>query len=184
MQRWHERTEKTILIYWDAVLGLLFAGESANTLKYSVMRAMKTLILVLAAGLLLSGCTKQYITQGTEMFFLDYDVRSSQWIFQEYGNYSDEGYYRATLDVRDITRDIVKYGNVQVSRYYPQDAVWTPLPAMRVDTILDSYGNEIFFTTYTDYEWSEGTVDIYVTASDLYAGDVPGDMTFRVYITR
>lgn len=148
------------------------------------MKAMRTLILVLAAGLLLTGCTKQYITQGTEMFYLDYDVRSGDWYFCEYGNYSDEGYYTISLGVPDITRDIVKYGNVQVSRYYPQDEVWTPLPAMRVDTILDSDGSEIFFTTYTDFEWSKGTVNIFVTASDLYAGDVPGDMTFRVYIIR
>ena len=148
------------------------------------MRALKTLILVLAAGLLLSGCTKEYITQGTEMYFLDYDVRAGDWYYYEAGYYEDDGYYGITLDVPDITRDIVKYGNVLVSRYYPQDEVWTPLPAMRVESELDQGGNEIVYTTYTDYEWSERTVNIFVTASDLYAGVPPGAMTFRVYIMR
>ena len=183
MQRWHAWTEKTILIYGDGRLGLLFAGNGTNTQKHNVMRALKTLVLALAAGLLLTGCTKQYITQGLEMTYLDYDVRSSQWQYQEDGYYEEDGYYRVTLDVPDITPQVVKYGNVQVSRYYPQNATWTPLPAMRVESYLDG-DTEFFYTTFTDYEWSERTVDIFVTTSDLYAGVRPDDMSFRVYITQ
>ena len=117
------------------------------------------------------------------MTYLDYDVRSSQWQYQEDGYYEEDGYYRVTLDVPDITPQVVKYGNVQVSRYYPQNATWTPLPAMRVESYMDG-DTEFFYTTFTDYEWSERTVDIFVTTSDLYAGDRPGDMSFRVYITQ
>ena len=145
---------------------------------------MRTLILVLAAGLLLTGCTKQYIMQGTEMTYLDYDVRANQWQFFAAGNYEEDGYYGIELSVPDITRDIVRNGNVLVSRYYPQDEVWTPLPAMRVESVLNQDGSEFFFTTYTDYEWSERTVNIYVTTSDLYGMDSPDAMTFRVYIMR
>lgn len=147
------------------------------------MRALKTLVLALAAGLLLTGCTKEYITQGTEMYFVDFDVSNSDWYScSEDGYYDNEGYYGVTLPVPDITRDIVKYGNVQVSSYY--QGVWTPLPAMRVYTETDNKGNEFIYTIYTDYEWSERTVNIYVTASDLIPGDPPGAMSFRVYITR
>jgi hypothetical protein len=144
------------------------------------MRALKNLVLALAAGLLLTGCTKEYIMQGTEMTFLDYDV--NRWDYYEAGNYDDEGYYGATLDVPDITRDVVKYGNVQVSCY--DQGKWSPLPMMRVNSDILDDGSEIIYTTYTDFDWSDGTVTVYVTASDLYGGVRPGAMSFRVYITR
>ena len=41
---------------------------------------------------------------------------------------------------------------------------------------------DIYYTTYVDYEWSQGKVYIFVTASDLYAGENPGDISFRVGI--
>ena len=56
--------------------------------------------------------------------------------------------------------------------------VWTPLPAMRTEKTEE----DIYYTTYVDYEWSLGKVYIFVTASDLYAGENPGDMSFRVAI--
>ncbi len=41
---------------------------------------------------------------------------------------------------------------------------------------------DIYYTTYVDYEWSQGKVYIFVTASDLNAGENPGDISFRVGI--
>ena len=67
------------------------------------MRALKTLVLALAAGLLLTGCTKQYITQGLEMTYLDYDVRSSQWQYQEDGYYEEDGYFIFEAQKRAMT---------------------------------------------------------------------------------
>ena len=143
------------------------------------MKALKTLFIALAAGLLLTGCTKEYYVPSTPMIKYDYDVRSSQW--QLYGDC-----YCATLDVPAITRSVVTNGNVQVSRCYPGDNngvdVWTPLPMMRVE-VTDGAGGDYYYTTFIDYEWTVGTVNIFVTMSDLYTGDVPGDMSFRVFIT-
>ena len=145
------------------------------------MKTIKTLLFVLAAGILFAGCSDDIYVRGTEMTMYDYDVRSSQW--QLWGDA-----YCASLDVAAITRDVVMNGNVQVSRCYPGDRygddVWTPLPAMRVEAVEGNDGGDYFFTTYTDYEWTTGTVNIFVTTSDLYTEDVPGDMSFRVYITR
>ena len=144
------------------------------------MRAIKTLFLVLAAGILLAGCSKDVFVQGTEMTMFDYDVRSDQWQL-------GDGYYYATLGVKAITHQVVRNGNVQVSRCYlgatENEDVWTPLPAMRVEWTEGSDGGDFYFTTYTDYEWSAGTVNIYVTTSDLYTADRPDDMSFRVFIT-
>ena len=79
-------------------------------------------------------------------------------------------------------------GNVQVSRCYPggvsTEDVWTPLPSMRTDVTVGADGGDFFYTTFIDYEWTVQTVNIFVTTSDLYTEDVPGDMSFRVIITR
>lgn len=145
------------------------------------MRAKKSLFLLLAAGLLLAGCTKEYIMQGTETVYYDYDVRSSQW--QLWGDT-----YRAVLDVPGITRDVVANGNVQVSRCFPGENngvdIWTPLPMMRVEVTEAADGGDYYYTTFIDYEWTVGTVSIYVTESDLYTEDRPSEMSFRVFVSR
>ena len=144
-----------------------------------MMRTRILTLFLLAAGLLLAGCSDQVYVTGPEMYIYDYDVRSVQW--QQWGDA-----YRAVLDVPDITRRVVSEGNVQVSRCYPgstadQD-IWTPLPAMRVEVTEGSDGGDYYFTTFTDYEWFAGAVNIFVTTSDLYMEDRTGDMSFRVTI--
>jgi hypothetical protein len=147
----------------------------------TIMKSLKILFLVLSAGLLLAGCSKDVYVQGTEMTYFDYDVRNSQWR-------AGDGYYTVTLDVPAITNHVVRNGNVQVSRCYlgetENDDVWTPLPVVRVNTAPGADGGEYYFSTYTDYEWSARTVNIFVTTSDLYMEDTPGDMSFRVIITQ
>ena len=145
------------------------------------MKALKILFLALSAGLFLAGCSKDVYLQGTQMSYYDYDVRASQWE-------AKDGYYTARLEVPAITNQVVRNGNVQVSRCYmgqtEDDDVWTPLPAMRVESVPADDGGEYIFTTFTDYEWSAWTVDIFVTMSDLYMGDPPGSMSFRVFVTQ
>ena len=150
------------------------------------MRALK-LIPLLAIALLASACTKEYVTkeyiteetiiQGADMSLIDFNVKSSNW-------YEGDGYYEAILDVPDITKEVVNNGNVQVSRRYTEggSTIWTPLPAMRVSMEVLDDGTEFYYTTFIDFEWSEGRVNIYVTTTDLYTGYNPGDMSFRVAI--
>ena len=57
-------------------------------------------------------------------------------------------------------------------------SLWTPLPSLFTEKTEDS----LYYTTTVDYEWKQGYVYIFVTASDLYAGASPGDMSFRVAI--
>lgn len=148
------------------------------------MKAYRILIGLLAAGLLATGCTKQYITdehiyyQGLGMTLIDFQVKAANWSIWEvpFGN-EDEGYFQAELDVPEITKEVVEQGVVMVYRRY-EGNVWTPLPAMRTEKTEE----DIYYTTYVDYEWSQGKVYIFVTASDLYAGENPGDMSFRVAI--
>ncbi len=145
------------------------------------MKAMKTLFFLLTAGLLLAGCSEDIYVEGTKMIMRDYDVRSSQWQLWD-------DCYCATLDVAEITQSVLRNGNVQVSRRYPGDArnedVWTPLPTMRVEVTEGSDGGDFYYTTFIDYEWTVGTVNIFVTTSDLFTEEAPGDMSFRVIITQ
>lgn len=154
------------------------------------MKKYKLLILPLVA-LALTSCTKEYVTkeyiteqtiiQGMDMDLIDFQVKSQNWqVWEvEYGN-PDEGYFEAVLEVPEITKEIVEKGVVHVYRKYSdQDTpVYTPLPAMRTEKTAEG----LYYTTFVDYEWKQGYVSIFVTASDLYAGEKPGDMDFRVAV--
>ena len=160
---------------------------------------MKKFLIPLAAALLLAtGCNKEYVTRqyitqqfigGMDMSLIDFEVKSDNWAVREVENGNDdEGYFEAVLEVKEITKEVVEKGLVLVSRQYMEgkDIIWTPLPANRTEkTFLKDGDNEVpyYFTTHVDFEWSEGQVNIFVTASDLYAGATdPGDMYLRVAV--
>ena len=145
------------------------------------MKAKRFFLLLRAAGMTLTSCVNKVVVPSSQAVKLDYDVHSSQWQL-------NDGYYRATLDVPDITTSVVNHGKVDVARRYPGEGrggsdVWTPLPCMQTEMEVVN-GVDVYFTTFVDYEWSERTVDIFVTASDLYTGNVPPTMHFRVFVTR
>ena len=149
------------------------------------MRIKNFLLPLMAASLLAAGCTKEYVNKyyeetiinGATMTMLDFNVKSSNWLVRD-------GYFEAILEVPEITADVVNSGHVEVSRLYNDNGslTWTPLPSMRVSVdIVD--GQDFYYTTYTDFEWNAGYVHIFVTTTDLYTGDNPGDISFRVIIT-
>ena len=145
----------------------------------------KFILLALALGALgLTACTKKYYTeeityvQGSKLESADFSVRANQWNVDQ--NY---GYFYVQLNVSQITQDVVGSGAVQVVRKF-DDGVWTPLPIVRAEITDAEGGGDYLFSTYIDYEWSLGKVTIYVTATDFYTGDAPGDIYFRVNIFR
>lgn len=142
------------------------------------------LFLLVPALLLVSACTKKYYTEqytiveGLDMTLIDFNVKSANWQIWDVPNGNDdEGYFEAVLEVPEITQEVVDQGVVMVYRRYDEN-VWTPLPAMRTEKTEDG----LYYTTYVDYEWQKGQISIFVTASDLYAGENPGNMSFRVAI--
>lgn len=149
------------------------------------MKAYRLLVLLLVAGFMSAGCTREYYPgpdseRSTGMTMVDFDVRSGNWVERD-------GMYEVELSVPDITGRVLSRGNVQVSRRYPgegnSDDTWTPLPAMRTEVTTAEDGGNFYYTTFIDYEWTVGSVFIYVTTSDLYTGERPSDMSFRVIIT-
>ena len=146
------------------------------------MKTKRFLLFLFAAGLMLTGCVeKVYVPSGSDVVKLDYDVRSSQW--QVFGDS-----YRVVLDAPDITPRVVSRGDVKVSRIYPRENngtdILTPLPCIRTEVIEGTGGSDYFYTTFIDYEWTTGTVSIFVSTSDLDTSVVPGDMAFRVFVTK
>ena len=116
-----------------------------------------------------------------DMSLIDFTVKNANWSYREveYGN-PDEGFFEAVLEVPEITKEVVNKGAVMVYRRYDEASgtVFCPLPAQRTEKTEDG----LYYTTFVDFEWSLGRVNIFVTATDLYAGATPGDMNFRVAI--
>lgn len=149
---------------------------------------MKKFLLPLAAVLLMaSGCTKEYVTkqyvteqkiiQGMDMSLIDFEVKSENWGLR--GN-ADEGYFEAILEVPEITDEVIKKGLVLVYERL-EEGIWTPLPAERTERTIED-GKTINYTTFTDFEYQKGQVNVFVTTTDLYAGTKPGPKYFRVAV--
>lgn len=149
------------------------------------MKASKCLaiLLTLATVALFTGCTKEYYTinEGVEMYQRDFQVKSSDWTVEEVTDVQLEDAYLLSLvlNVPEITRRVVENGNVTVSRRLTDNqgnVYWTPLPIVRADYAAEE---DLFFSTYTDFEWGLGKVIVYITATDFVVGEEPA-MTLRV----
>lgn len=153
---------------------------------------MKKFLLPLAALLLMAGgCTKEYVTkqyvteqnivQGMDMSLIDFEVKSGNWTQRYIDNGADdEGFFEAILQVPEITDEVIQKGLVLVYERL-EEGIWTPLPAQRTER--DTVDGEPFnYTTFTDFEYQKGQVNVYVTTTDLYAGMNPGNKYFRVAV--
>ncbi len=148
------------------------------------MKSIRIIALLFTAAIFSTGCSRYYFPgpsseRNSGMTVIDYEVSSSNW--RELN-----GMFEVVLNVPQITYDVVNDGNVQISRRYPGENngtdILTPLPCIRTDVTQTQDGSDYYYTTFIDYEWSAGTVSIYVTTSDLYTGDRPGTMYFRVFV--
>ena len=154
------------------------------------MKAKRILLLATAALALLSlsSCGKEYYIQddGVQMKHIDYTVYSNDWEVQEL---SDGGRFLSVmLNVPQITKDVVNFGSVTVSRRLFGDngnTFWTPLPAVRAESLNYGTAEEVLYSTYLDYEWTTGQVYVYFTATDFYVDPDTAtwpDMDLRVTI--
>lgn len=115
-------------------------------------------------------------------------VNQNEWA---YSNFDNNNYFFATINMPEITWDIYEHGNVMVYREYEpgtNSATQTPLPYVRhkeylYDQSTSTWG---FYTETVDYEFTQGKLTIFYTASDFdYEIDtnfVPERMNFRVFI--
>ena len=137
------------------------------------MKAMRILLLATAALALLSlsGCGKDHliVEDGVQMEHIDYTVYGKDWEVQELNN--GGRLLSVLLNVPQITRNVLNYGSVTVSRRLMDDngnTFWTPLPAVRAESEDFGTENQVLYSTYLDYEWTTGRVYVYFTATDFY----------------
>ena len=137
------------------------------------MKAKRILLLATAALALLSlsSCGKDYYIEsdGVQMKHIDYTVRSTDWDVQDTGD--GARLLSVMLNVPQITKDVVNYGSVTVSRRLfdnEGNTYWTPLPVVRAESQNYGTSEEILYSTYLDYEWTMGQVYVYFTATDFY----------------
>ena len=154
------------------------------------MKAKRILLLATAALALLSfsSCGREYYIEddGVQMKHIDYTVLSNDWVMEDLGN--GARLLSVMLNVPQITKDVVNYGSVTVSRRLfdsKGNTYWTPLPAVRAES--ENYGTpeEVLYSTYLDYEWTTGQVYVYFTATDFYVDPDTAtwpDMDLRVTI--
>ena len=150
------------------------------------MKATRLFLFAIAAVAMLSSCTKDVFIEDNSMQLshYDYSVRNSDWELVES---NEGGYYLFTsLSVPEITRNVANYGTVTVSWGQKGDdgnMVWTPLPAVRVHALDYATENEYYYSTFLDYEWSVGTVNIFFTASDLFVENASNWPNLKLRVT-
>lgn len=151
------------------------------------MKAKKILLLAAAAFAIftVSSCKKEYyVTEdGLQMSHIDFTVKSTDWTEVEEADGSS--WLSVQLDVPQITKNVVDYGMVTMSRRLFDEnnkTVWIPLPVVTAEAT--GYGTEeqYLYSTYLDFEWSVGYVMVYYTGTDLMLDDVNPDMDLRVTI--
>ena len=151
------------------------------------MKANRLFLFAIAAVVLLSSCTKEFYFDdlhdgvpsgrssgrsgegGVTMSHYDYNIDTGDWQLIT----ADDGssYLFASLSVPAIDARVVSGGSVTVSRGYTDDdgyTVWTPLPMIRAEALDYNTETEYLYSNYLDFEWTEGYVYIYFTATDLF----------------
>ena len=150
------------------------------------MKANRLFLFAVTVVMLLSACSKEFYfddfsndrsngrsdEKGVTMSHYDYTVHATDWQLAEAEDGSS--YLCALLSVPEIDSRVVSGGSVTVARGYVDDdgyTVWTPLPMIRPQALDYNTDSEYLYTEYLDFEWTEGYVYIYFTATDFFVDD-------------
>lgn len=150
------------------------------------------LAVVLTAGLM-SSCKGEPGRDGRDgrdglvnYKVVDLQVNQNEWA---YSNTDNNNYFYATFSVPELTWDIYNNGLVKVYREWDtntESAVQMELPYIRMHEYLADEATSTwgFYQEAVDYEFTQGKVNIFYTASDFdYEIDgtfIPETMHFRL----
>lgn len=150
------------------------------------MKKIKTLPLVLLAGILMAGCTKEYVTFASQTVSYEYTIVPAQWERnQGANNPGGENYLYATFNNSDITPDVMQNGMVSADVFLIYDSqhnygAWNPLPYV--------YPLELNTGTIVPenirFEWEQGRVTFIIQDLDGYdPEDMVSTIQVRVNVT-
>lgn len=121
---------------------------------------------------------------GTNWQILNFNVKASNWEPCKDSN-GINPFFRASLDVPELTSEILEKGMMQAYVYVGENNQQL-LPYVRhyESYDKDQEGNDVqyMWTQTIDIEYGVGGAWIYVTNSDFYTEETPGDMFFRIVL--
>ncbi|MBQ9339819.1 MAG: hypothetical protein IJS13_05745 [Paludibacteraceae bacterium] len=120
---------------------------------------------------------------------IDIQINQNEWV---YAGQNDNNYFYGTISVPELTWDIYNNGIVKMYREYntnTPNASQIELPFVKLNetpVTVDNNTQWVFYTETVDYEFTQGSVTIFYTASDfdyeLNTTFVPEAMHFRLVI--
>jgi len=155
---------------------------------------MKTILKIAAATLLLfsiSACSKQ---QRGSMQIINIEVPYTSWEYsislteEEDPELKYSGnFYKATVPMPEITRDVYEGGMIKMYRVFTSDGVQAEMPYHVQREFYDvDTETRYFYTEAIDYEFTVGKINVFYSESDFNYEDfpefIPDAMNFRCVI--
>jgi len=154
---------------------------------------MKNILKLLTIALLVLGFSSCQKSALNTLKVVNIDVPVTSW---EYSISLEEeknpelkyqgNWYKATVEVPEITKSICESGLIKMYRVY-DDGIQSEMPFTRQNEWYDSKEDvRYFYTEAVDYEFTVGRINIFYTVSDFdYEDDIsfiPEAMKFRCVI--
>lgn len=125
-------------------------------------------------------CTKDNDEQGAKLSVVNITVAEKDWTYE-----SDNDQFHVWINIPEITEDIYKYGNVQVSLKeitYEKECNF-PLPAIYTFNYEDEGVERRCICEFIDFNWTVGGINLFITSDDCEIQPIPENWSFSVYIT-
>jgi hypothetical protein len=136
---------------------------------------MKKILILFAITAMLVSCKED--DPAVLWDIVNLEVRSADWTLDTDDD-GTNGYYYCEIDMPEITPYVFNDGMVQA--YFIDDGIQQVLPYTRHYEVYE--GENLFRWTRTiDYDYSVGSMTIYVTNSD-FVNERPSTMDFRVVL--
>lgn len=158
------------------------------------MKLKKLMLPLMALAMLVSGCTKEYVTFGSQVETFRFNVTPSQWQ-QNKGEAlpGADNYLYCTLDVPAINGEVFDRGTVQAYVWNVYDVAnnlgaWNPLPFVYpLELLVDNEeGGQswVIVPENLRYEWEQGKVTLIIQDLDGYdPASLAQTLSFKICVT-
>lgn len=157
--------------------------------------SIKNLLYILPLALLLISCEGPMGPEGpegpagadgnsTNWKIIDLSAANTDWELQYGSSDKTNPYYTVSFDVPELTDFVYNSGLVQCYQEVNSNGILSQqlLPVVRHYEEYDANNNQTTWTETMDYEYETGKVTVFVTYSDFYMKNTPGDRNFRLVL--